>query len=213
MRYSILLLLTSLLLLTVQGAHAQGGKPPQDSDKVAIFTPEQGQALQGIITISGNTMVPGFVSAEISFAYSDDLTDTWFLIYESTTAVSAGELTQWDTSTITDGDYSLRLLVTLEDGSQVVATITNLRLRNYTSIETITPWPSPTHSPGDTPVPSMTPTPTATPPPPTATALPRNPASISSQDLLFSMGKGVLAVIVIFTFIGIYQLIRSAIQR
>jgi hypothetical protein len=141
------------------------------------------------------------------------LTDTWFLIYDSDEAVSDGELTQWDTSTITDGEYKLRLVVTLQDGSQITTDINNLRVRNYTPIETSTSEPTATRAPGDTPAPTITPTPTTTPIPPTATPLPPNPAIISSHDILLSLGKGALVTIGFFAILGLYQLIRSAAGR
>jgi hypothetical protein len=142
-----------------------------------------------------------------------DQTDTWFLIYESDEAITDGEMTQWDTSTITDGEYKLRLVVTLQDGSQLTNDINNLRVRNYTPIETNTPEPNATRAPGDTPIPTITPTSTITPLPPTATPLPPNPAIISSQEILLSLGKGALLTVSFFALLGLYQLIRSATGR
>ena len=208
-----LLLLAILILIPDLNAVGQESDPTDQLPQVAINSPVNGQVLQGPITISGHTSVDGFIFGELKFAYIQDLTDTWFLIYESDEPVSDGELTQWDTSTITDGEYNLRLVVTLEDGSQLASDISNLRVRNYTPIETNTPEPSATHAPGDTPVPTITPTPTVTPIPPTATPLPPNPAQISPQDIILSLGKGVLVAIGLFAILGIYQLIRTASRR
>ena len=191
----------------------QEGDPTAEPPQVAIYSPTTGQVLQGTIAITGRTSVEGFSIAELRFSYMQDLADTWFLIYESDEAVSDGELTQWDTSTITDGEYKLRLVVTLQDGSQLTSDINNLRVRNYTPIETNTPEPNATRAPGDTPIPTITPTSTITPLPPSATPLPPNPAIISSQEILLSMGKGALVAVSFFALLGLYQLIRSATGR
>jgi hypothetical protein len=214
MQYLLLLpFFASLLLAPVQISAAQDSNPTEGVPQVAIYSPTTGQALQGTISVTGKTLVEGFLSAELSFAYTQDLTDTWFLIYESDKPVSAGELTQWDTSTITDGEYNLRLVVTLEDGSSLTAQNTNLRVRNYTPIETLTPEPTVTHAPGDTLVPTITPTSSITPLPPTATPLPPNPAQITPQDILMTIGKGILVAFGFFALMGIYQLIRSTTRR
>ena len=210
---TLLVFFASLLLAPVLDSAAQESDPTDDLPQVAIYSPTPGQALQGTISITGHTSVEGFLRAELSFAYTQDLTDTWFLIYESDKTVSAGELTQWDTSTITDGEYNIRLIVTLEDGSHLTAQNSNLRVRNYTPIETQTPEFTVTHSPGDTLVPTITPTSTVTPLPPTATPLPPNPAQITPQDLLVTIGKGILVAFGFFALMGIYQLIRSVTRR
>lgn len=183
---------------------------PATPADIGIQSPLPGQALQGIVVIRGATEVQGFHSARLEFAYSENPTKTWFLIQEFTEPVT-GELFQWDTSTITDGIYDLRLSVTLADGKQSKVTLTGLRVRNYTPIETDTPTPelpTATQVPGDTPIPSSTLTPTATPVPPTPTHLPPNPAQLSRRDISGSMGKGALGILGIFALIGLYTSIR-----
>jgi hypothetical protein len=175
---------------------------------VMISSPAVGEALQGSVAILGNSAVDSFSSAELSFTYADGSTRTWFLIQESAQSVSNGVLARWDTTTITDGNYDLRLLVTLTGDRQEVFTATGLRVRNYTPIETNTPTPvTPTGTPlpGDTPLPSETPTPTASPVPPTATALPANPVELSPGDIRSSLARGGMAVLGVFAVIGIYQ--------
>jgi len=212
-RLVISLLLAIFTFLPEFNVIGQEGDPTAEPPQVAIYSPTTGQVLQGTIAITGRTSVEGFSIAELRFSYMQDLADTWFLIYESDEAVSDGELTQWDTSTITDGEYKLRLVVTLQDGSQLTSDINNLRVRNYTPIETNTPEPNATRAPGDTPIPTITPTSTITPLPPSATPLPPNPAIISSQEILLSMGKGALVAVSFFALLGLYQLIRSATGR
>ena len=176
---------------------------------VSLSAPVSGQALLGVVTVTGNSAIPGFSRSELSFAYSSDPTGTWFLISENQVAVENGILAQWDTTTITDGDYQLRLVVRLESGQQQIASVTGLRVRNYTAVETETPAPSPSPRPGNTPEPTSTPTPTLTPIPPTVTALPPNPAIIEPQDLYENLGRGALGVIGFFSLIGVYLGLQS----
>jgi hypothetical protein len=221
--FLLTLLLILVLRIASEPARAQqetpSGTPPQTSQAsttpapgVRLRSPQGGQALQGSVPILGNTTVTGFQSASLYFAYQDDPTQTWFLIAQSDQAVKDGTLAQWDTTTITDGDYNLRLSVTLSDGSQLVSRIEGLRVRNYSAIETNTPTPvtpSVTVVPGNTAVPTSTTTPNPTPVPATGTPFAANPAQITTLDMASSMGKGALAIIGLFALIGAYQGIRS----
>src|SRR4030066_687013 len=158
------------------------------SSRVNIEAPVFNQAVQGSVVIRGNAFAGGFQSFEVDFSYSDDPTRTWFLIQESTTPIQNGILAVWDTTIITDGEYSLRLLISLMDGSQEEVVVENLRVRNYTPIETETPAPT---SPYPTPVPGIsvasatpqvTATTTMTSHPATQTVLTAHPAEISASQ-------------------------------
>ena len=212
-----------LLLLIVNGfipgvrTAAQEPTPTSAPPPMAIYSPTPGQALQGIVSIEGNIAVDGFQSAELSFTYNSDPRDTWFLIREFTEPAPDETLAEWDTTTLTDGEYTLRLIVTLAEKSQPSITVVQVRVRNYTPIETDTPAPTATSVPGNTPAPSAIPTLTDTPVPLTATpvnaAEPTNPAELTSQEISSSLGKGALAVLAAFVVLGLYQAIRTAIRR
>ena len=208
------LLLIPLALARPAGARSleraalQATPPP-----VTLSAPQPGQVLQGKVPITGNTAIEGFRSIELTFAYTNNPTNTWFLILYSSLPTSDGLLAQWDTTTITDGDYTLRLVVTLEDGSQQMLTIPGLRVRNYTPIETDTPppaLPSATPLPGQTPVepPTPTPLPLPTSQPPTPSPLPDNPAEISTLALARTLGIGALVGLSLLIVLGLYLAIR-----
>lgn len=187
-----------------------------EPDRMSIRSPQIGQALQGIVVVSGNTAVEDFLSAELSFSYHDHPTDTWFIIQSWSEPVPDDDLAQWDTTTITDGLYDLRLSVTLSDGTQTTYNVPSLRVRNYTPIETNTPTPltpTATPEPGDTPVPTSTSTPTETLIPPTATSLPPNPAELTPGDITTTLGIGALAAFVLFALSGIYLGIKNFLHR
>jgi hypothetical protein len=183
----------------------------------AIYSPRPGDVLQGVIPITGTSDITGFFSTEVSFTYADDPTGTWFLINLTTQPVTNDKLATWDTTVITDGNYLLRLHVTLEDGSIRETIVSGLRVRNYTLIETSTPTPvAPTATvptavmptavaPTATPLPTITLTPT---PFPTPTSLPSNPATLAPADVYRSVLYGAVSVILAFFLFGTYLWLR-----
>jgi len=209
----ILIRLFSMSLLLPVGVLQTQSDPATPGPGPTILSPSPGQALQGIVPITGNIAVQGFQSAEISFTYQGDPRQTWFLIGELNSPVAEGHLLDWDTTTITDGEYSLNLAVTMESGEVLTTTVEGLRVRNYSPIETDTPYPTATPAPGDTTVPTTTPTSSGTPIPFTPTPLPTNPAIITTRDVTLSLGKGVLAVVGMFALIGLYQVTRGIARR
>jgi hypothetical protein len=226
MRHAVVLLIL-LALITLQPAHAQTEveltRQPTGLPQVFISAPTSGEALQGLVIIQGGSNIESYQSSSVAFTYSADQTGTWFLITESTTAVSDGALATWDTTMISDGNYDLRLLVLKSDGSQVTTIAKGLRVRNYSPIETDTPVP-PTvtattlpPTPGETaPVsdsPLGTATLTSTPLRPTTTPLPTNPAEISQMTILPTLGRGGLVALGLFLVLGLYLAGRAAIRR
>jgi hypothetical protein len=205
---SILPLILLLLLLVPAGVDAS-----QSAPAVQVRSPAAGQALQGIVPVYMLEPAVGFVRAEISFTYSSDLTNTWFLIAELDEAPAGDKLIDWDTTTLTDGNYTLRLTIWRENGHLDVIIIPGLRVRNYTPIETPTPTSSPTAPPLLTPSPTLVPTPTLTPIPPTATPVAKNPAQLLPLDIPRNMGRGALGVLAFFALMGGYASARRLFRR
>jgi hypothetical protein len=197
-RIGILLFLLPLLTaLAVRPVAAQAGP--------VIVSPGQGDALQGVVTVTGSSYVTGFVSSELAFAYAGDTTGTWFLLATSKNPVVKNTLATWDTATITDGNYVLRLRAYLADGNFLDFTVPALRVRNYTPVETPTPTPTAVQPIKPTPTPTITLTTT---PFPTPTALPGNPSIITPLDLSKSIaygGVGALLLLLVFT---VYKKLR-----
>jgi len=141
-----------------------------------LTSPQPGQVVSGLVTLSGTADHPAFNRYELSFGYVEDTTDTWFFIGEPVdTRVIDGRLALWDTSTITDGDYSLRLRVWLQDGRSLEAVVSGIRVRNYSTDPVIpTAVPPEAGRPLPTPtVPGAQPGVEASPqPPPTEPAAP-----------------------------------------
>lgn len=197
----------------VFNAHAAAAprQQPTPGPQVIIQSPRGGEALQGVVTIEGTTDVQGFQSVEIAFAYQPDNTNTWFVIQQGSQPVKEGVLASWDTTTITDGDYMLRVQVILQDGQVVESVTDGLRVRNYTVVETSTPeigaLPQSTATPTATPLPDFRVTPRQPEPEPT------NPVQIGQQDFQTSVLRGVLAIFSAFVFGAIYLGVRALTRR
>lgn len=162
-----------------------------------IDSPQPGEALQGLVNITGMTDVAGFRKMEAAFSYGAGGDGTWFLIGQSDQPVRDGTLATWDTSTIADGIYQLRIRVETEDDEVVEVLVKDLRVRNYTPVETNTPPPEELTAQPEIVLPVSTVI-------PTPTSLPPNPASVTMPRLAFSIVQGVVFVFVIFMIIGIY---------
>ncbi len=181
---------------------AQWGTPTENK----ILSPVNGEALQGMIPIIGITDVDGMISWELSFSYNSNPSNTWFLIKEGDQAANDEILTEWDTTTITDGEYQLRLLISLADNETTSALISDLRIRNYTIIGTSIPELTPTM--GSLPAIELTSLPQLH----TPTPLPDNPLEVSERDIVNSLASGVLTAFTLIILIGLYASIRKKIH-
>jgi hypothetical protein len=166
---------------------------------VSLDSPAQGAALQGLVSIEGNTDVDDFVRYRVEFSALLDSTGTWFVIRESAEPVRNGVLAEWDTTGLSDATYSIRLIVELDDAEPEIREVHSLRVRNYTPIETDTPAPTATLDPGQTATPS------ATPLPPTATSLPSNPASVGVGSWVRAIRWGIIFAFVSLVLLGLYS--------
>jgi len=177
----------------------------QVTEHPQVASPLPGDVLMGKVSIKGSTDVLDFQTAEVSFRYEGDQGDTWYLIQQSMDPVKDGTLAVWDTTTIADGIYRLRVSVSLSDGRTVEVIIPNLRVRNYSPVETSTPGPLTTLIQQPTEVKS---TPTAV-VYPTPTDLPDNPAQVTSVRLAISLVQGAAFTAIVFVLMGIYLMLRA----
>ena len=177
--------------------------------QVTISTPAAGQVVQGAIAVRGTASALGFSSYELSFAYADDPTQTWFALGTGSNPVFEGDLGIWDTTTLTDGDYSLRLRVFFLDGTTQDAIVSSLRVRNYTAVPTTTFTPTATaivqFAPPTAQLVAPAPA-TATPSLPTPTPFPANPASLEETAIPGAFGRG--AALALLLFLGFGLLLR-----
>jgi hypothetical protein len=175
--------------------------------EVEVLFPQTGDVLQGMVSIIGTTNISGFQSTEISFSYQDTGEPDWFVIFQGTEPVHNGTLTLWDTTTIADGTYLLKVRVLLNDGSFSEQIIRGLRVRNYSPVETVTAFPT---DAGfiDTSEPVMSIASN-----PTGTALPPNPGELTRSNFYSSIITGVFCAGGVFCLFGGYFLFRIVSQR
>jgi hypothetical protein len=179
---------------------------------LAITSPQAGDTLRGQIQITGGMSVPGFVSAELAFSYAAPGDgDAWFTIQTFSLPPADSALALWDTTLVTDGDYNLRLRIFLEDGTTQEVIVSDLRIRNDISEATATPTEDP-FPPfmATTPPPARTePTPTAPPVQPSLTPMPANPASVTTDSINATFGRGALTALGLFAFFALILRLRK----
>jgi hypothetical protein len=178
----------------------------QTTPPIAISSPSPGDILFGQITITGTTDVPNFVSAQLDFSYASNPDGNWFALQALPQPVTDSTLATWDTTSISDGDYILRLRVNLSDGTSQEVTVP-IKIQNDTPIPTptIPATSTPDFVTIDNPTPFLlaaSPTPTEI-PRPTPTALPTNSAALNQNAIYSSLGRGALVIIGLFIFAGL----------
>lgn len=178
-----------------------------------IDYPKEGQVLQGVVLLSGSTDVNGFQSAEFSFSYSGSEADeeNWFLIQSSYEPVVDSTLAVWDTTTIADGNYDLRVKVVLADGRERETIVANLRVRNYSPVETGTEKANVENL--TQPLPEIAETePGGHGLKITPTDIPSNPLQLTTQDVRRNVVRGAAASIGALSLIGFYFVIRRRLR-
>ena len=165
--------------------------------------------MQGQVAVTGTTDIPNFESAELAFAYASDPTGTWFLIRKMTDPVSGGVLATWDTTSISDGDYVLRLQVSLTYSSTKQVSVP-VKIRNYTALATASPTATATQPALQVPTPMLiAPSDTPTPAPlPTATLLPPNSAEVTVSEVYNGFWRGALVALALLLLGGILIRLR-----
>ena len=175
----------------------------QYSTGLVISSPTEGEVVEGIVEIRGNLPANDFQSARLAYAYAGDAEKEWFLISKLDQPGEDLLLAAWDTTTITDGVYQLRLILKTTTGEKVNVITQNITVANYSSPEDV-------HDLSETVIPVL---PTAelatyglrsTP-----TPLAPNPAAISLVETRSVLIKGGMAGIGIIIFVKILSLIKN----
>jgi hypothetical protein len=182
----------------------------QESPPLVITSPAPDEILRGQVTITGKVDVPSFISAQLDFSYASNPTDTWFNIQTFSQPVVDSTLAVWETTSITDGDYILRLRVNFEDGTFQEVTVPVKIGNDALPTPTLEPTSTPESETILIPTPFLlaaSPTPTDV-PRPTPTALPANPASLGQNQIYASLGRGALVILGLFVIAGIIIRVR-----
>jgi len=168
-------------------------------ENIVISYPAKGDSVQGVVEIKGTVISDFYSSAEIYFGYANKETENWFLITRLDQPVENGQLARWDTTTITDGEYQLKLVMYKKDGSSEKVTVAPIYVRNY-SIEPTT-IAAPTNN-----IPDGNGTETSTSVGLVyATPLPKNPASTSDAGIIQSIIIGVILTLLVLLGLLVYR--------
>ncbi|MCL4268927.1 MAG: hypothetical protein KJZ72_05255 [Anaerolineales bacterium] len=182
---------------------------------VALTSPQTEETLRGQVEIQGKMDLPNFSSAELSFAYASDSGENWFTIQTFPQPVAGPVLATWDTTSVTDGDYSLRLRVFLQDGTFQDDIISDLKIRNDELPPTATVTPTDAvfnfqpldQPPGTSAASEGTPTPAII--YPTSTLLPVNPASLTVSSIVGIFWRSALVILILFAFFSLILRLRK----
>lgn len=181
--------------------------PKTQLDLVRILSPQKDEVLQGKIDIIGTVTGIGFQYAELSFRFQNSESGTWFLISQIGEPKIDELLSNWDTSTIVDGDYELKIQAYYEDGHTIESILGNLRIRNYSTIETVTPTKIQSQLIESTKILSEI-TESLSTKKLYATPMPKNELEIELQEITVYAMRGAVIGILVLIIIGIWLIIR-----
>ncbi len=129
------LLVVILFVLPFHAASGQGGD-------VAILSPVDGEGVKGQVLVTGYIKATGYTRYDLEFAFTGREVAGWLPIASAERPAEEGLLGSWDTTSISDGNYSLRLRVYFSGGEISEHIVSGIRVRNYSTMETVTPNPA-----------------------------------------------------------------------
>lgn len=97
-------------------------------DKIMIDSPEPGDPVSGTVSITGTADVPNFAFYKYEVAPMGS--PNWATIAANRTAVKNAELGKWNTASVTNGDYFLRLVITDNVGVSLEPCVIAVRVLN-----------------------------------------------------------------------------------
>ena len=148
----------SILLLGVSVTATDAA--PALQTQIEVTSPRPNAVLRGSVSVQGTANHPDFWKYEVHFAPGMNPPDNaWSVLLVREESVVNGQLAVWDTNTVPDGTYSLRLRVVRNDGNWEDLIIRPVSVQNQE--------PVPTETPEGTPTPLATLTPLSTEPPAT----------------------------------------------
>jgi 1A family penicillin-binding protein len=157
-----------------------------DRPILGILRPAEGEIVHGVVQIFGTIQMPNFLHYEVVYGVGDDPIGWGWISGPHKAQVRDGLLTEWDTSHLAPGVYTVRITA-FDQEMRSVETRVHVHVTQPTKepkptepptstpvpVPTLTPVPAattaPTQPPTGTPVPTGVPTDT---PPPTSTPIP-----------------------------------------
>lgn len=125
---------------------------------VRISYPVSGSQVAGYITVVGSASHPRFLQYALEWGPDPNPGNLWYpLMSPRNQTVINGGLGAWNTTSVSDGVYQIRLHVWLNDGTETFAVATGVRVSNRqpTAVPTLTPTPRPNRPPTIDPIASQ----------------------------------------------------------
>jgi hypothetical protein len=95
-------------------------------NQIILTSPEPAEEIKGTIELIGTVDIPNF--GFYKYEYAARGSDTWSSIFADRKVVRNGVLGRWDTTTLTPGDYELRLVVIDNKGQSMPACVVAVRV-------------------------------------------------------------------------------------
>ncbi|HKG53029.1 MAG TPA: hypothetical protein VKB04_02115, partial [Anaerolineales bacterium] len=97
-------------------------------DQIMITSPKPGDPVSGTVNISGTANVPNF--GFFKYEVAPLSTQNWATIAAKRDPVKNDSLGEWNTSSLTNGDYFLRLVITDNVGASLEPCVIAVRVAN-----------------------------------------------------------------------------------
>ena len=97
-------------------------------DQIMITAPEPGTAVNGTVKITGTANVPNF--GFFKYEYAPRGSQNWATISAKREPVTNGDIGDWNTTSLTNGDYFLRLVITDNVGVSLEPCVIAVRVAN-----------------------------------------------------------------------------------
>jgi hypothetical protein len=105
----------------------------QSDESLRIDSPPANGTVFGMVEIRGSASATGMTRYSLDFAYEQNPTGTWFPIADGATPVQHAALAEWDTTLVSEGNYSLKLTAYLQDGSVRAAVVDGIHVGRYSA--------------------------------------------------------------------------------
>lgn len=97
-------------------------------DQIMITSPKPGDVVRGIVEITGTANVPNFAFYKYEIAPMG--TQNWAPVSADRSPVTNAKLGDWSTTSLTNGDYFLRLVITDNLGKELEPCVLAVRVLN-----------------------------------------------------------------------------------
>jgi hypothetical protein len=118
--------LATQIALTPRPMATLSGSSGCFANKLMITAPKAGTEIKGVVDVKGTVSIDNFGFYKFEFAQFN--TDTWVTIAADRKEVQNDKLGEWNTTTLTPGDYQLRLVAVDNKGQTLPACVIPVRV-------------------------------------------------------------------------------------